>query len=163
MALPSPPPEVPADQSLLELAPKFQAKVKELLDRMRARGWDAVVAESVRTNARQQWLYGFGRQYDDGRGIVSNSQDGDETWHHFGLAVDIISEKQEWDAPPRFWNDLGANAVALGLSWGGNWSSFPDKPHVQAGPPMRQSPSPRAARLLADGGMEAVWKEVGAL
>jgi hypothetical protein len=163
MALPTPPPEVPIDTSLDALAPKFRAKVEELLTQLTAKGWDPVVAESVRSNARQQYLYGFGRQYDDDRGIVTNSQDGDETWHHFGLAVDIISKSKQWDAPPRFWNDLGATAIALGLSWGGLWVSFADRPHVQHGPPMRQSPSPRAARLLADGGMEAVWKEVQAI
>lgn len=160
--LPDPPAEVAVDQSLDDLAPAFKAKVSELLQRMKVRGEDAIVAESLRTNERQTYLWGFGRDYDDGRGVVTHSQDADETWHHYGLAVDIISQSKQWDAPPRFWFDLGANAVALGLSWGGSWKSFQDKPHVQWGEPMRQSPSPRAARLLADGGLEAVWKEVGA-
>lgn len=162
--LPSPPPmEPPVETDLEPLAPLFRAKVEELLARMRAKGHDPIIAESLRSNARQLYLYGFGRLYDDGRGVVTHSRDGDETWHHFGLAVDIISESQEWDAPPRFWSDLGANAVALALSWGGGWTTFKDRPHVQWGPPMRQSPSPRAARLFADGGYEAVWREVGAL
>ncbi len=161
--LPNPPTIVPPiDTSTDGLAPVFRTRLNELLERMTAKGHDPIISESLRSNARQRYLYGFGRLYDDGRGIVTHSMDGDETWHHFGLAVDIISRSQEWDAPPRFWNDLGANAVALGLSWGGNWTSFKDKPHVQFGPPMRQSPSPRAARLFADGGYEAVWKEVGA-
>jgi peptidoglycan L-alanyl-D-glutamate endopeptidase CwlK len=162
MTLPSPPPEVAVDRSLDELAPVFRMKVDELLFRMKSKGHDPIVAESVRTNERQTYLYGFGREYDDGRGIVTHSKDADETWHHFGLAVDIISESKQWDASPRFWNDLGANAIALGLSWGGAWRSFKDLPHVQWGSPMRQSPSPRAARLLADGGLPAVWAEVGA-
>jgi peptidoglycan LD-endopeptidase CwlK len=162
-ALPPPPPEVPVDNSLEGLAPIFHARVNELLARMKARGHDPIVSESFRTNERQTYLWGFGREYDDGRGIVTHSRDADETWHHFGLAVDIISQSHGWDAPPRFWHDLGALSVALGLSWGGNWKSIQDRPHVQFGSPMRQSPSPRAARLLAQGGLEAVWKEVGAI
>ncbi len=163
MSLPAPPPEVPVDDSLDGLAPAFRAKVDELLARMKSKGHDPIVAESTRTNERQTYLYGFGREYDDGRGIVTHSKDADETWHHFGLAVDIISASKGWDASRRFWNDLGTIAAALGLSWGGAWRSFKDLPHIQLGSPMRQSPSPRAARLLADGGLPAVWAEVGAL
>lgn len=154
----APPPEIPVVTSLDGLAPKFRAKVSLLLEIP-----DRLVSESLRSNARQQYLYGFGRAYDDGRGIVTHSQDGDETWHHFGLAVDIVSALHGWDAPDAFWTQLGRDARDLGLSWGGDWHGFKDLPHVQSGPPMRQSPSPRAARLFADGGYEAVWREVGAL
>jgi hypothetical protein len=161
--LPSPPPEVPVVRSPEGLAPAFRVKVESLLDRMRTRGHDPFVFESTRTDERQTYLYGFGRTYDDGRGVVTHSSDADETWHHFGLAVDIISKKHLWDAPKRFWADLGVLSAALGLQWGGAWKSFKDLPHVQWGAPMRQSPSPRAARLLASGGMEAVWREVGAM
>jgi peptidoglycan L-alanyl-D-glutamate endopeptidase CwlK len=129
---------------------------------MKANGHDAVVFESRRTSERQRYLYGFGRQYDDGRGVVTHSRDADETWHFFGLAVDIISASKGWDAPAQFWVDLGRFAVAEGLSWGGNWASFKDLPHIQWGVPMRQSPSPRAARLFAEGGLERVWEEVHA-
>jgi peptidoglycan LD-endopeptidase CwlK len=161
--LPLPPIAIRVNSSLEPLAPKFRANVEELLNRMREKGHDPMVVESLRTDARQKFLYGFGRDYDDGRGVVTHSQDADESWHGFGLAVDIISRSKQWDAPPRFWADLGALAAALGLSWGGAWHSFKDKPHVQHGPPMRQSPSPRAARLFAEGGYEAVWREVHAL
>lgn len=160
--LPDPPLEVPVQRSIEGLAPAFATKVQNVLGRLIDAEWDATIAESLRTNARQQYLYGFGREYDDGRGIVTHSQDADETWHHFGLAVDIVSRSKQWDAPDRFWDELGLAASAEGLTWGGTWH-FRDLPHVQWGKPMRDSPSPRAARLLEQGGLPAVWAEVGAL
>lgn len=158
--LPAPPTEVPCDRSLDSLAPKFRARVEDVLHAMKLRGLDAIVAETLRTDERQEFLYGFGRDYDDGRGIVTHSRAA-TSWHRYGLACDIISQSAEWDARPQWWQALGEEARRCGLAWGGDWR-MKDLPHVQFGPPMRQSPSPRAAELLAQGGMEAVWREVGA-
>lgn len=168
--LPAPPKEVPVNDDLSGLAPKFRAKVERVLDRMRAKGHDPIVFETHRTEARQRFIHGFGRAYDDGRGIVTHSQNADETWHAFWLAVDIISKSKLWDAPAQFWIDLERIAEDEGLVSGRDWDGddatrqgFVDGPHIQWGKPMRRSPSPRAARLLALGGYSAVWKEVGAL
>lgn len=162
-ALPKPPAEIKVIRSLDVLAPKFRAALERLIDAMHAKGLDATIAESLRTNERQAFLYGFGREYDDGRGVVTNSETGYTSWHFYGLAVDIISSSQEWSAPERFWQTLGLYAHREGLTWGGSWEKFPDKPHVQWGPPMRQSPSLRAKELYLNGGIEAVWREVGAM
>lgn len=165
-----PPPEVQRVTALVHLAPRFRAAVETLLEELRTAHWPPLVTETFRTHDRQAYLYGFGRRYDDGRGIVTHSQDADETWHGFGLAADIVHATQYWRAPTEFWETLGATAARLGLTWGGDWNRngirderFPDRPHVQWGPPMRRSPSPRAARLVAAGGLPALWQEVGAL
>ncbi len=171
MRLPLPPAEVPANNDRSTLAPLFARRLTSVLQDMEAAGFDPIIFETLRTPERQQFIYGFGRTYDDGRGIVTHSSDADETWHGFGLAADIISKSAKWDAPSKFWSALGAACMARGLTWGGDWNRdgrsvderFVDRPHVQFGPPMRRSPSPRAARLLADGGFVAVWREVGAL
>jgi hypothetical protein len=136
---------------------------------MRTWGHDPIVAETLRTDARQQYLFGFGRDYDDGRGVVTHSRTADETWHAFGLAVDVISASKAWDASEQFWSDLEVAAELEGLVSGRDWDGddattegFIDSPHIQWGKPMRRSPSPRAARLFALGGYQAVWREVGA-
>ena len=144
-------------KSLDVLAPAFRAKVERVLESVPY----ANVAETLRTDARQRYLYGFGRDYDDGRGIVTHSETALDTWHHYGLAVDIIHKTKGWDAPMQWWQQLGTIAKANGLVWGGDWT-FRDYPHIQWGPPMRRSPSPSAAKLLADGGVDAVWRAVGA-
>lgn len=156
------PPEPPLDDTLTNVAPKFAAKVQRLLAHMEALGHDPLISESVRSDARQAWLYGFGREYDDGRGVVTQAATGDASWHKYGLAVDIISKSKQWDAPENFWADLQLCSHAEGLVSGRDWSRFPDQPHVQWGPPMRQAPSSESATLSANGGNPAVWTAVGA-
>lgn len=172
MTLPPPPPEMKAPRvsDLNGLAPGYRARLERGLVVMERRGLDPMVYETGRTSARQRYLYGFGRDYDDGRGIVTHSQDADETWHGFWLASDVISRSLGWNAPPHFWISLESVMEQQGLTSGRDWDrndatreTFVDSPHVQMGPPMRRSPSPRAIRVLADGGLEAVWREVGAL
>jgi len=160
--LPDPPAEPPINQSLDGLAPKFRMKLDAMFAHLIKLGFDPIVAESLRSEERQAWLYGFGRDYDDGRGIVTQAQTGGHSWHRYGLAVDVVSKAHGWDAPSRFWRALGACAHIEGLVWGGEWE-FKDWPHVQFGGPMRVSPSSHAAQLFATGGYEAVWKEVGAV
>lgn len=143
------PPEPPVIRSLDGLAPKFREALLSVFP-----GFDEkYVSESLRTDARQEWLYGFGREYDDDRGIVTNAPTGDAGWHKFGLALDFKASGL-----------VRSNAIALrgaGLSLGLDWPRFVDPPHIQAGPPMRQSPSAQAAAIFSDGGFEALWKEVG--
>jgi len=168
MALPKPPTEVPVQKGMDGLAPRFRARVEAIVQGMRDAGYDPVVFETLRTHERQRFLYGFGRDYDDGRGVVTHSSDSDETWHGFGLAVDVVSRSRLWQAPEEFWKKLHQLVRANGCVSGADWDNDGvmddwDKPHFQWGPPMRRSPSPRAARLQSEGGNEAVWREVGAV
>lgn len=160
--LPAPPREVPMDRSFATCAPKFRAAVEHVLAEMQAVGHPARVAETFRTPERQAYLFGFGREYDDGRGIVTNAPTSFTSWHGFGLAADLVSASMGWEAPRSFWDALGACAESAGLVWGGRWK-FADLPHVQWGAPMRVSPSVHAAELYREGGLAAVWREVGAL
>lgn len=159
--LPEPPAEPPVIRDLECLAPGFRAKLTRMLAHLSSLGFDPVIAESCRTDERQAWLYGFGREYDDGRGVVTHADTGDHGWHKFGLAVDVISLAHGWDAPAEFWKALGGCAHVEGLAWGGDWHQA-DLPHIQFGAPMRAAPSPRAAELYASGGVHAVWQAVGA-
>ena len=157
--LPRPTREEPCCRALTELAPRFA----DALDRALERVPNAMVAETTRTDARQQWLYAFGRTVDDGRGVVTHSASALDTWHHYGLAADVIHATLGWTAPSSWWQQLGIAARGQGLAWGGDWPTFPDRPHIQWGAPMRRSPSPSAAQLLAAGGRAAVWHAVGAV
>lgn len=171
--LPKPPREVPADRSLERLAPQFRAKVALLLARMHARGFTAIVAEAFRSDDRQAYLFGFGRLYDDGRGIVTKARSAAFSYHGYGLAVDIVDATLGWDAPAAFWTALREEAEALGLTSGDDWDhdGIPveqdpdehlcDKPHVQF--PRRKCPSLEAERLRAAGDYEGVWRLAGAL
>lgn len=161
MKLPKPPAEVPADTSLDGLAPKFRSKLMLVLNRLSMQGHSPKVAETLRSDARVKFLHGFGREYDDGRGVVTNATDATKTWHHYGLAADVVHATKAWDAPEDFWIALRDAAVAEGLTAGFDWK-FTDKPHIQWGKPMRDGPSADAVTLLKAGGLPAVWKAVGA-
>ena len=157
-----PPAEPPRIAQLETCAPAFAEAVKSVLAAMYGAGWYGFVFESMRTDERQRWLYGFGREWDDGRGNVTNVPSAKTGWHFYGLAADIVQDdKTPWNAPPAFWRTLGDAAEAHGLKWGGRWKRV-DLPHVQWGK-CRVSPSPRARMLYETGGLHAVWQEVGAL
>jgi peptidoglycan L-alanyl-D-glutamate endopeptidase CwlK len=170
LVLPRPLHDVPVQNSLDGLAPLFRDAVLRVVSDLQAWGYDPIVFETLRTNERQSFLYGFGRDYDDGRGIVTHSRTAEDTWHYYGLAVDIISRRKQWGAPPDFWYVLGTSARRHGLVWGGDWNgngstedeTFSDRPHMQWGSGMRRSPSPSAAQLRSAGGNAAVWKVVKA-
>jgi len=148
--------------SLDGLAPGFRRKLDQLLRDMRLDGHRPLVFETGRTDARQAYLFGYGREWDDGRGVVTNSRTGATTWHGYGLAADLVCADHGHDATAAFWRSMDSHARYVGLEWGGLWASFPDRPHVQWSP-MRRSPSPDVAqRLYAAGDIAEVWRLVGA-
>lgn len=153
------PPEPPRRSDLSACAPQFAARVADVLSSMKAQGFDPVVYEALRTEDRQRWLYGFGRQYDDDRGIVTHVDDPRTGWHFFGLATDIISAAHGWDNS-RFFDALADAYEAHGLTAGGRWK-MADRPHGQWGH-CRTTPSDESSTLYAHGGLPAVWAAVGA-
>lgn len=178
--LPAPPtPEPPADTDLTKCAPKFLEKVWTLLHEHTRRSHDPIVFEGFRSDEREAWLFGLGRTYDipgDPRGIVTNATDGRDSWHRYGVAVDIISKKHGWDPGFQFYDDLRELALEVGLTSGADWNRngipvgldpaehLKDRPHVQWWiPGMHVSPSDHAWELLTSKGIEAVWKELRAV
>lgn len=182
--LPRPPvPEPPIQRDIDVLPPRMQVKVLNVIKRMDAKGWmtngksDCVVNEVERTDERQQWLYGCGREYDpDGRGVVTNVKTARNGWHFYRLALDFAHRTISYrKIPTKFWDDLVECVIAEGLTSGNDWNrnNIPDdeengkridKPHAQWWVPgMRVSPSDRASELYDSGGFEAVWRAVGAI
>lgn len=154
--------EVPVQRSLDICAPKFATAVRDMMITLEG-GLPEWVFETVRTEARQSFLFGFGRQYDDGRGIVTKAATALNSWHAFGLAVDVVEkDNSPWDAPAKFWKDLGEAAEGTGrLIWGGRWTN-PDRPHVQwSACPV--SPTNADRLLFRNQGITAVWAKYGAL
>lgn len=161
------PAEPPRITSLGECCPRLQRDIPQVLAALAARGYRSIVRESLRTDERQQWLHGFGRLYDDDRGIVTNASTARDGWHFFGCAVDIVHALLEDQAPAAYWDALAEIAESFGLAAGRRWVDMQhgegDRPHVQLGAPMRRSPSPAAIALYENGGNAAVWAEVGGL
>jgi hypothetical protein len=152
------PPEPPRIFNLANCSPALVVSVNRVLTSM---GPTAMIYETLRTDARQKWLAGFGVNYDDGRGIVTHAQSAQYGWHFFGLAVDIIHRDHEWNASEAWWEELAETYAYNGLTAGKRWR-MADKPHGQWGK-CRTTPSDNARELYLQGGNHAVWTAVGAL
>ena len=97
------PAEPKRQMSLDNLRPEFAAKVRLLLAAMRARQYDPVVFESIRTVERQAWLWGVGRTHSLKRKPVSWwAPPFSKAPHVRGRGVDIISKSTHWGNPKFF-------------------------------------------------------------
>jgi hypothetical protein len=105
------PPEPKRNADITSLVPYVADRVEKILARMKARGFDPIVFEALRTKARQEWLYGVGRTHSLKRKPI--------TWtlksrHLAGKAVDIISKKRGWNWP-EFYTALREEARREGM------------------------------------------------
>lgn len=100
------------------LLPAFAAKIETLFQRLRQQGHDPLLWEGYRSPERAQALS------DRGAGVRLSM-------HCLGAAVDVVHADDYWSAGRDFWDALGEEAEALGLTWGGRWRRR-DFPHVQA-------------------------------
>jgi len=93
-------------------------------------GISARIVSGTRTYAEQNALYRKGR-YGDPSPIVTRARGGHSN-HNFGIAWDIgiFQNGKYLKSSP-----LYVRAAALGktrsIEWGGDWTSFVDKPHYQ--------------------------------
>ena len=115
------------------LHPALQARANAFLDDAKRQGLDLVFNEGFRPNERQQALYEKGRTVDGN--IITNAPAG-KSIHNYGMAFDVVPRSLKtdpnWGPESPLWNSVGETARKYGLEWGGDWSKFTDKPHVQA-------------------------------
>lgn len=142
------------------LAPKFRERSDAAITEANAKGLNVVSFETCRSNELAELYYDHG---------VSRAPTALHTWHHYGLARDVISKEHGWDlfpgghhykTEPEWWHDLYRIFKSHNLDAGADWVSFKDYPHWQFGG-LRSSPL-RAISILQTQGLEAVWRAVGA-
>jgi hypothetical protein len=143
------------------LAPSFKAAVERSIAECIDKGLDAMVYETYRSNELQAVYYTRGRTVRPPSQPVTNAMSNLYSWHGYGLAVDVISRRKEWDAGDAWFAAVAAVFERNGCKWGGLWKSR-DLPHFQWGL-CKPSPSDRARELLRTQGVRAVWEAVGAL
>ena len=117
--------------------PKLRNAVLRLLSVMAELGYPMLVTDGVRTDAEQQALYAQGRTapgpiitHADGVTHRSNHQlHADGTGHAVDCAF-LVNGQPSWDdALP--WRLYGEAAKALGCTWGGDWQTIKDRPHIE--------------------------------
>ena len=112
------------------LRPDVAENCRRWMARCRDAGLAVLVTNTVRDEEYQAWLYEQGRTRPGG--IVTNGKV--PTFHSVeaGLAFDFCKNRkgQEY-SDPAFFEAAAALAKEMGFSWGGDWKSFVDRPHIQ--------------------------------
>lgn len=130
------------------LHPKLRGEAKEIYeeicDRLKGKAM-CRFAFTLRTFAEQDALYAQGRTKPGG--VVTRAKGG-QSWHNYGLAVDIVLlldtngdgkyETASYDTRADHDNDRIADWDEVvyvfnlyGWEWGGSWATFKDTPHFQ--------------------------------
>ncbi len=114
---------------LLGLDRDVRRKVRKLLKRARQEGIELRVISAYRGCAEQNELYALGRTAPGS--IVTNARCG-QSAHNYRRAVDVVAfvnGEPLWENPR--WELIGRLGEQVGLSWGGRWTSFKDRPHFE--------------------------------
>lgn len=143
-------------RDLRELHPKFLPRVERWLSNCKDKGYDLLVVETRRTFAVAYAYYTQGRlpplevaywrkkaglptiSLKECNKIITRAKPG-LSWHIYGLAVDFVPMMDrrllDWKYNPEDPNDdydeIANEAEALGMTWGGEFRSFKDYPHVE--------------------------------
>jgi len=133
------------DKKLQSMKPEMAAKVRIVLDKLTARGFQPKIFYGWRSVAVQAQLFADGKS--KVRFSFHNAQKPDGT--PLSYAADIIDARFAWTPQAEssgFWKALGEEAHAQAMVWGGDWTSFRDWAHVQ---------------LVANGELSRVMRESG--
>ena len=130
-------------RDILELLPHVADKAHAFIDACDAAGIDIIITSTYRDDESQNALFAKGRTAPGPR--VTNAAGG-RSMHNHRVAFDfvpIVNGKAVWD-DNYLWTQCGMIGEKLGLEWGGSWTSFVDKPHMQ------YTGGKTIAQLLAD-------------
>lgn len=117
-------------RDISKLRPDVAANCRKWVELCKAQGLNVLVTQTVRDAEYQASLYAQGRTKPGS--IVTNSKR--PTFHsdQAGLAFDFCKNVKghEYD-DLAFFSKAAAVAKKMGFSWGGDWKSFVDRPHIQ--------------------------------
>ncbi|EUJ46654.1 M15 family metallopeptidase [Listeria rocourtiae] len=109
--------------NIAKLANDTKAKATALFKYAEDNNIEVLIYETIRTKAQQE------------ANVASGASQTMKSYHLVGQALDFVPTKgsaTKWDEYGRA--DIKkfiAKAKALGFEWGGDWTSFVDKPHLQ--------------------------------
>ena len=121
------------ERNLSTLHPAVQPRAREFmrlaLDLAAKHGLIVRIISGLRSYAEQDALYAKGRTAQGSK--VTNARAGFSN-HNFGTAWDIgLFRGKAYLAASPIYREIGIAARSLGLTWGGDFRSFPDTPHYE--------------------------------
>jgi peptidoglycan L-alanyl-D-glutamate endopeptidase CwlK len=104
-------------------------KAERLKELCAEAGLQVLITETWRTKEEQDALYAKGRETP---GPVVTRAQYPMSMHCWGVAFDFCEDKKgkEYD-DVKFFDAVGEIGRRLGLSWGGDWATFKDRPHFE--------------------------------
>lgn len=129
----------------------LQKKVWAFLDECKKAGLPAKVFETYRTPSRQEELLQK----------RTTRQGAWDSWHQYGLCFDVVfydDKAKNWYWESSDWDKVGQIGKSLGLRWGGDWTTFTDKPHFEYD--TKGLTVEEAKRIALQDGVLAVWAEI---
>lgn len=126
-------------RDITALHPRLQVKLAQLREECGKQGISILYSECLRTIAEQDALYAQGRTTPGS--IVTNAKGSTySSQHQWGIAADFYLDMDidgDGDRKDDAFNNstglferVGQIAKSIGLAWGGDWTSFKDRPHV---------------------------------
>ena len=139
-----------SEAKIFTLHPQVRDKAREFINKAEKQGIKLRITSAYRTYAEQDALYAQGRT--KGGSIVTNAKAG-ESSHNFGTAIDvvpIVNGIADWNTD---WNKIATIGKSVGFAWGGDWTSFKDKPHFEMnfGNTLAQLRNKYNSGLISDG------------
>lgn len=148
-----------SEARLKDVNPGLADKIRQLADALTQEHIEIRVTQGLRTWADQARLYAQGRTAPGPR--VTNAKPG-ESWHNFGLAVDVavfdIRGNPDWNAGHLAYQRVVALGTTLGMVSGKAWN---DVPHLQLTGRFGTSPDGEVRQIFDAGGISSVWAEAG--
>ncbi|HAE37844.1 MAG TPA: peptidase M15 [Candidatus Riflebacteria bacterium] len=128
-----------ASRKIEDLHPTLQPLARQFVQLCKKDGIDVLIYMTWRSNAEQDDLYALGRtkpgkkvtMLPGGRSDHNHTVNGKPA----SLAFDAVPQRLVDGRKVAIWNDpalwarMGEIAAEIGLSWGGTWKKFVDKPH----------------------------------
>ncbi len=122
-----------------DLHPRLQVKLAQLKEACANQGIGIAYSECLRTVAEQDALYAQGRTAPGS--IVTNAKGSTySSQHQWGIAADFYLDMDidgdgsksddAFNNSTGLFDRVGAIAKSIGLGWGGDWTSFKDRPHL---------------------------------
>lgn len=133
-----------------------------MIESLAGEGFDVRVTQGFRTWRLQDSLYAQGR---NGVGKIVTNAKGGESWHNFGLAVDVApfdaNHAPIWDVKQPVWARIIEVGQADGMVSGSCFHHMPDTPHFQMTGRFPISPNDEARKIFQTLGAQALWVESG--
>lgn len=115
-------------RNLSDLRADVRVNVGTLLALCKEQGLNVLITQTLRDNEYQAYLYAQGRTRPGS--IITNSKT--TTFHGAGLAIDFCENRKGHEYnDPSFFQNVAIIAKGIGFSWGGDWKTFVDYPHLQ--------------------------------